>query len=542
MKTQRSFARGWQLFAVAALVAAVVVAALAARTPRAAHAQEKAHAAAPSATPTADAPKQIKIDLATAVKVPLPAGMHDLQPSAFKTSDGKEGWVVRVPGGRPLATPAYSNGMLFVGGGYGSNEFYAFNARSGRLAWKINSGDDGPTAAVVEDGLVAFNTESCTLVVVDEKTGKLVWQEWLGDPLMSQPAVSKGRLYMAYPAGQRGHAQNQNAMPHAQQSAAAHIAAKPLQNSPHKPSEQNADEEVGSHRLLCADLKTGKHIWERAISSDVISAPVVSDGKVYFTTFDGNSYSLDASDGSLVWKKENAGTSAPLVVAGNVVVTQKEEREGKAYEGLQRLDTKAGTPKDDRLRARDEAAYLGEDRGGGVAINQQAQASLDSSVGFGNAPASAELGKANSHVGVKTVVGGWAYQGSRAAYSKGQMLNAQGRYLNSIGAEDGRFKWRAEVSGGGLTADSQVFSPPALGEQFLYLSSSLGHLLSVAQTDGRVGFMYQFPEPMVFQPALAEGSVYVGTSNGLLICLKTGSTDADGWYAWGGNGEHNKNR
>jgi outer membrane protein assembly factor BamB len=542
MKTQRSFARGWQLFAVAALAGTVVVAALAARTPRAAHAQEKAHAAAPAPSATPDAPKEIKIDLATAVKVPLPAGMRDLQPSAFKTSDGKEGWVVRVPGGRPLATPAYSNGMLFVGGGYGSNEFYAFNARTGRLAWKINSGDDGPTAAVVEDGLVAFNTESCTLVVVDEKTGKLVWQEWLGDPLMSQPAVSKGRLYMAYPAGQRGHAQNQTAMPHAQQSVAAHIGAKPLQNSPHKPAEQNANEEAGSHRLLCADLKTGKHIWERAISSDVISAPVISDGKVYFTTFDGNSYSLDASDGSLVWKKENAGTSAPLVVAGNVVVTQKEEREGKAYEGLQRLDTKAGTPKDGSLRGRDEAAYLGENRGGGVAINQQAQASLDSSVGFGNAPASAELGKANSHVGVKTVVGGWAYQGSRAAYSKGQMLNAQGRYLNSIGADDGRFKWRAEVSGGGLSADSQVFSPPALGEQFLYLSSSLGHLLSVAQTDGRVGFMYQFPEPMVFQPALAEGSVYVGTSNGLLICLKTGSTDADGWYAWGGNGEHNKNR
>jgi outer membrane protein assembly factor BamB len=549
MKTQRSFARGWQLFAVAALVASAVVASLAARGPRAAQARGRGKSQvasakpAPSATPAAEASKQIKIDLASAVKVPLPAGMRDLQPSAFKTSDGKEGWVVRVPGGRPLATPAYSDGMLFVGGGYGSTEFYAFDAKTGRLAWKINSGDDGPTAAVVEDGLVAFNTESCTLVVVDEKTGKLVWQEWLGDPLMSQPAVSKGRLYMAYPAGQRGHANvQQHIVPHAQQSAAANVIAKPIQNSQQKNSKQDANEEAGSHRLLCADLKTGKHIWERAISSDVISAPVVSDGKVYFTTFDGTSYSLDASDGRVVWKKENAGTSAPLVVAGSVVVTQKEERGGKAYEGLQRLDAKAGTQKDDQLRARDEAAYLGQDKGGGVAITQQAQGALDSSVGFGNAPASAELGKANAHLGVKTVVGGWAYQGSRAAYSRGQMLNAQGRYLNSVGAEDGRFKWRAEVSGGGLAADSQVFSPPALGEQFLYLSSSLGHLLSVAQDDGRVGFIYQFPEPMVFQPALANGSVYVGTSNGLLICLKTGSADADGWYAWGGNGEHNKNR
>jgi len=194
------------------------------------------------------------------------------------------------------------------------------------------------------------------------------------------------------------------------------------------------------------------------------------------------------------------------------------------------------------MSARAKADYLGRNKGGGVAIQKEAQASLDSSVGFSNAPAAAELGKANSHVGVSTVVGGWAYQGSRAAYSKGQMLNAQGRYLNSVNAADGRFAWRAEVSGGGLGTDAQVFSPPALGDEFLYLSSSLGHLLSVGQKDGRPGFMYHFGEPMVFQPALAEGGVYVGTSGGLLICLKTGSADADGWYAWGGNGEHNKNK
>jgi hypothetical protein len=57
--------------------------------------------------------------------------------------------------------------------------------------------DDGPTAAVVEDGCVAFNTESCTVIVAETKTGKVIWQEWLGDPLMSQPAISKSRLYIA---------------------------------------------------------------------------------------------------------------------------------------------------------------------------------------------------------------------------------------------------------------------------------------------------------------------------------------------------------
>jgi Ca-activated chloride channel homolog len=468
------------------------------------------------------ASKSIKIDLDKAVAVTLPTLKQDLQPVTFKTSDGKSGWVVRLPGDRPIATPAYANGRLFVGGGYGSHEFYAFDAATGAMVWQMKTSDDGPTAAVVQDNYVAFNTESCTLIVTDARTGKVVWEEWLGDPLMSQPAISKGRVYMAYPAGQRGGNRR--------------VPVKP------KTSKRVKVEEAGSHRLLCADLKTGEHLWDRGISGDVISAPVISDGKVYFTTFDGTSYSLDANNGRTVWTKQNASTSAPVVVAGEVVVSQKEERNQQAYEGLKVLDAKAGSDKDKRLLTREKAAYLSEDSGGGVALNQQAQTALDSSVGFGTAPAAAELSKANKHLGVRTVVGGWAYQGSRAAYSKGRFLNAQGKYLNSVNAGDGAMAWRAEVSGAGVSENAHVFSPPALGDEFMYLSSSLGHLLSVRQSDGNTGFAYLFGQPMVFQPALAEGNVYVGTSNGLLICLKTGSADADGWYAWGGNAEHNKSK
>src|SRR5437868_5389881 len=220
MKTRRSFSRGLRLAAGAALVA--WAAALAGQTFRGARAQDKP---TPEKTEQkAGAAKQVKIDLGRAVKVSLPAGRGELTPVPFRTDDGRSGWVVRVPGGRPLATPAYAGGMLFLGGGYGSHDFYAFDARTGRLVWKTQTSDDGPTAAVVADGYVAFNTESCTLIVVDAKTGKLVWQEWLGDPLMSQPAVSQGRVYMAYPGGQRGHAGQLSANP--VQSAAANQQQK----------------------------------------------------------------------------------------------------------------------------------------------------------------------------------------------------------------------------------------------------------------------------------------------------------------------------
>jgi outer membrane protein assembly factor BamB len=137
-------------------------------------------------------------------------------------------------------------------------------------------------------------------------------------------------------------------------------------------------------------------------------------------------------------------------------------------------------------------------------------------------------------------VGAWAYQGSRAAVSKGQILNAQGNYINSVRASDGRQSWQAEVTGSHAPPGGQIFSPPAVGHDFLYLAGADGHLVSVNQSNGGVGFSYAMKAPIAFQPALAKGNIYAGTSDGRLICLKTGNMDADGWYAWGGNAQHNK--
>ena len=456
-----------------------------------------------------------RIDLSTAVSVNLPTPKHDLEASSFGTSDGRTGWVLRLPGGRPIATPAYADGMLFVGGGYGSHEFYAVNAETGRIIWQIQTGDDGPTAAVVADGLVAFNTESCTLIVVDERRGRVVWQEWLGDPLMSQPAIDKGVLYMAHPAA----------------------TGRPEKRAEFHP---RAAWPGGSHRLLAADLKTGQHIWEQEISGDVITAPVISDGTVYFTTFDGNSYALNAADGSVLWVKANAATSAPVISGGRLYETRKGGRGKDLFEGLARVDAKKGDAQDKELIAKSKAEYLNKGNGGGVALSAQATASLDSSVGFSAPPASAKLAQANDNLGVSTVVGAWAYQGSRAAVSKGQILNAQGNTINSVRASDGRQSWQAEVVGSHAAPGGQIFSPPAVGRDYLYLAGADGHLLSVNQSDGGVGFSYAMKAPIAFQPALAKGNLYAGTSDGRLICLKTGNKDADGWYAWGGNAQHNK--
>src|SRR5258707_14126358 len=191
--------------------------------------------------------------------------------------------------------------------------------------------------------MVAFNTESCTLVVVDERRGRVVWEEWLGDPLMSQPAIDQGVLFMAHPA-------------------ATGRPAKPTQYHP------RAASPGGSHRLLAAELSTGRHIWEQEISGDVITAPVISDGTVYFTTFNGSSYALNATDGSVLWVKVNAATSAPVIANGQLYETRKSMAGKKTVEGLAGGDAQQGNTRDKNLCSKSKTGNPKEGKSGGAAF------------------------------------------------------------------------------------------------------------------------------------------------------------------------------
>ncbi len=444
------------------------------------------------------------------------------KPKGFKTPDGRGGWIVQIPDRRPLATPAWEDGRLFLGGGYGSYSFYGIDATSGRELWRTKTSDDGPTAAVVEDGLVAFNTESCSIIVCKTATGKLVWERWLGDPLMSQPAIDAGRVYIAYPTGQR------------------------------QPKKKTHGHHLGSttgHALLCADLATGETLWEKPISGDVITAPVIEGGRIYLTCFDGRSYCFEAADGTEIWTENNRGTSAPLVVGDRLVMTEKQDATtapGAAprapFEMLRSRRKGSGADGGEHeIYVAKMAAYMARARSGGSPVMGDVAQSLDAGVGFSSAPSSAKLAKAAAHLGVAHVAAAWAFQGSRPAYRKGRVYNAQGRHVHCAEDADGRGRavWEAEARGSKVCADDQMFLPPAIAGDRIYLCSVYGHVLSIDPDVGEVDLLYDLGRPLCAQPCVAKGSLYLASAVGELIRLATGREDADGWYMWGGNARHN---
>ena len=427
----------------------------------------------------------------------------EMYPEGFRPEpiigpDGRKGWRLHLPENRPLATPAYWNGMIFVGGGFGSYEFYALDAVSGKVLWRFHTGDDGPTAAVVKDGFVAFNTESCILYVLKARTGELVWSKWLGDPLMSQPAIAGDKLFMAYPGSN------------------------------------------GKHYLACFGLRDGKEYWKVPIAGELITAPIIEEKSVFVSTLEGSVYRFRDTDGTLLWSEKKNATSAPMIYKGQIYLSRRETRQvGKItenYEGLAQVEKEKGTQLNKVLWARQRADYLNVDRSSKYA---EAQKKQDASVGFASAPPAAKLHQAESNLGVSSVSGVWAYQGSRPMILNDNSYQAMGDNLQCLDVKTGQKRWEQKHGQKNRDAGGRLLTPPSLTQKKLFLGSSDGQIYCYQQSDGKLLWSFESKESIRFQPAIAHGRVFFTTDNGTIYSMETGDQKDDGWYMWGGNAAHN---
>ncbi len=432
------------------------------------------------------------------------AGGEGLVPDAaikaepYEAENGFRGWKVHVPDGKPLATPAVADGIVYVGGGFGTYDFYAFDADDGDLVWQYHVGDDGPTAAIVHRGRVAFNTESCILYVLDAEKGNKIWSQWLGDPLMAQPAAAGDKIYITYPGGD------------------------------------------GQHHLTCRMLENGGEVWNQPLVGEVITAPIINGGSVFCSTLEGTVYHFDADTGELKWKDQKLATSAPWVVGDEVYVSKRVEVEAEdgakeQYEGIAGLGRASGGQVNEKLYAYGEAEYLAHDTSSRYADEQL---ELDAAVGFGAAPAAAKLDQATENLGVGTVSGVWAYQGSRPVVKGSRSYNAMGDAVRAVDVESGEVLWENEYEQGEARG-GRALTPPSLAGDNLYFGSTDGDVICVRSGDGKELWRFNVAEPIRFQPAVVGGKVFVGTDYGNIFCVNVGDRSADGWAMWGGNAAHN---
>ena len=105
------------------------------------------------------------------------------------------------------ASPALSNGKLFIGGSGADTTFYCYDAKKGSLIWEnVEMGGAIGSSPVVADGKVYFGTSEVdgTVYALDANNGSIIWNYTLYTPpgfgggynVASHPAISNRTLFI----------------------------------------------------------------------------------------------------------------------------------------------------------------------------------------------------------------------------------------------------------------------------------------------------------------------------------------------------------
>lgn len=414
------------------------------------------------------------------------------------------GWRARLPIARGIATPCLTQGRMIFGAGFGSHEIYAVSADDGQRAWRLHTKDDGPTAVTALGGLGFANTESCTLEAFDIETGNLRWENWLGDPLLAQPAAYGNRVFMAYPRERQ-------------------------------------------HWLAAFSAETGVRLWARSIGHDVITAPICEGPNVYVATYDGTVTCLDALSGHLRWRKALHATAAPWVFGDDVYVSQRGDGraphdrtsfDGSASSGIQLGERVASIRVRDgagaAVTAAKHAVYL--DRRWGVA-RKTAFACTDAEVGFAAAPASAKMHVVADLIGEDRVSRTWRYQGSRPVVRDGVLYETTGDRLEARDLATDRLLWT--WADAGSEAGERKLTPAAVANGRVLLGTWDGRIVSLDAASGHVRWDVSVGAPCHWQPVMSGGRVAAGLEDGSVVSFATRDSGDDCWPMWGGGPGHN---
>ena len=189
-------------------------------------------------------------------------------------------------GSKIESSPAVVNGILYIGSANGC--VFALNAANGAKIWIYNTGLGIYSSPAVFNGVVYITSNAGNVYALDAPTGKLLWNYYQAskipctDDVFNSPSVTGGIVYVTY------------------------------------------WEEASLGGIVALDAATGNVLWNRTIEAFYSPASVAND-IVFMSSWEGNVYALNASNGDFIWSYicnpsgRGDGTVSSPAIAGGVV-------------------------------------------------------------------------------------------------------------------------------------------------------------------------------------------------------------------------------
>ncbi len=412
------------------------------------------------------------------------------------TDSGLKGWT--ATGFIYPQTPAISEDGLVVA--CKRQHVEAYNTKSGRRRWRRKLSDTDPTSPTVHGKRVSVATESCTIYAMDVSNGGRMWSRYLSSHLQTQVSAWEDTYVTTSPSVEK-------------------------------------DGEKISHALL--GVVQGKVSWAVSLSSEALSAPVISNGFVYTSCTDGTLYCHNAKDGSFCWKRDYKVASAPWIDGDTLYVTAP-----ATDESLEPCEALLSINCEDGLKSR-------------TIMKKPAPHMKD----FDKKRDSL----ARVHPGSSAL---WSYQGSRPCVIDGCLYTSLGKEVSCFNIKEKKSEWstsydeskkktdpmsttvapattskkekqaqEAEIAAA-RSVDSKslpLLTSPAVTNGHVYAGTKKGDLYCLDAKTGKVLFSLKFPFPMLRQPAVRCGYLCTVSPSGRLYCLKLDKDyEKDAWYQWGG--------
>ena len=342
--------------------------------------------------------------------------------------------------------------------------------------WELDApGIISATPAVV--GTVMYiTTEDGIAAALDTASGDTLWSYDINSPSDSAPAVSDQAVYLG----------------------------------------------ARNHRILALDRETGSLLWERNLGNIVLASPTVADGTVYVGSTNSLLEALDAATGEPRWSTRTNGWLVSHVATDGEVVaaTSLGERfiTADPDTGRRRLNFFTGTPVAGGPIIADGRAYFVTNRGGVWAVDPQAVSRPFSRFAY--------VAKVNffawrlrddppRQVGSIWVGSARGRVKHSPVYANGNLMvvNEAGR-ITAFNAASGEVIWDREL-------EVEVVAEPVAAGEALLIATNDRRLLAFDTSTGATVWEHDLVNVnLSAAPAIADGTLYLPTSNGRLLAMR----------------------